>query len=59
MNVRNSATLQICLPMPKEYTHHGNTEGLLVLRHLVTDTVCILNPLNIAFHRPSDDVHGA
>ena len=49
MNVRSSATLQIRQAMAKEYTHHGNIEGLLVLCHLPTDMVCLLNPLTIAF----------
>ena len=49
VNVRTGATLRIELPNPKEYTHHGNTEGLLVLWHSLTDTVCLLNPLTMAF----------
>ena len=49
MNMRNSATLQIRQAMPKEYTHHGNIEGLLVLCHLLINTVCLLNPLTVAF----------
>ena len=50
VNMRNSATLQIRQAMPKEYTHHGNIEVLLVLCHLLTDTVCHLNALTIAFN---------
>jgi hypothetical protein len=49
MNVRTGATLQIRLPMPKEYTHHGNAKGLLVLYYSLTDTVCLFNPLTMAF----------
>ncbi|RLM98863.1 hypothetical protein C2845_PM06G29560 [Panicum miliaceum] len=49
VNVRTGATLRICLPTPKEYTYHCNAEGLLVLCHSLTDTVCLLNPLTMAF----------
>ncbi|CAL4892071.1 unnamed protein product [Urochloa decumbens] len=49
VNVRTGARLRIRFPTPKEYTHHGNAEGLLVLHHSLTDTVCLLNPLTMAF----------
>jgi hypothetical protein len=49
VNVRTGAFLRIRLPTPEEYIHHGNTEGLLILVHHITDTVCLLNPLTMAF----------
>ncbi|RLM97949.1 hypothetical protein C2845_PM06G29580 [Panicum miliaceum] len=41
VNLCTGPTLQICLPTPKEYTHHGNVEGLLFLkiRVLTKDTI--------------------
>jgi hypothetical protein len=49
VNVRSGAVLRVRLPTPHEYSHHGNTEGLLVLHHGLTGTVCLLNPLTLAF----------
>nr|CAB3465986.1 unnamed protein product [Digitaria exilis] len=49
VNVVTGGELKIHLPNPKEYTHHGNAEGLLILHHSRTDTVCLLNPLTMAF----------
>ncbi|KAK3136619.1 hypothetical protein QOZ80_5BG0439470 [Eleusine coracana subsp. coracana] len=49
MNVRTGAVIRIRLPTPREYTHHGNAEGLLVLHHHFTDKVRLLNPLTLRF----------
>ncbi|KAK3139864.1 hypothetical protein QOZ80_5AG0391760 [Eleusine coracana subsp. coracana] len=49
MNVRTGAVIRIHLPRPREYTHHGNAEGFLVLHHDPTDIVCLLNPLTLQF----------
>ncbi|KAL5206264.1 hypothetical protein ABZP36_034473 [Zizania latifolia] len=50
VNVLTGASLRI--PMPREadmYSRHGSTEGLLVLYHKLSDTVCLLNPLTQEF----------
>ncbi|KAK3139863.1 hypothetical protein QOZ80_5AG0391740 [Eleusine coracana subsp. coracana] len=50
MNVRTGAVIRIRLPTPREYTHHGNAEGLLILHHHFTDKVRLLNPLTLRFN---------
>jgi hypothetical protein len=49
VNVDTGAVLEIYLPTPMKYTHHGNAEGLLVLHDAITDRVRLLNPLTMAF----------
>ncbi|KAG0520946.1 hypothetical protein BDA96_08G118600 [Sorghum bicolor] len=49
VNVRTGTILRIRLPTPEDYTHHGNTEGMLILVDDITDSVCLLNPLTMAF----------
>ncbi|TVU49912.1 hypothetical protein EJB05_01254, partial [Eragrostis curvula] len=50
VNVRTGTSLHICLPDPDQYTHRGNVEGLLLLHHTFSDTICLLNPLTTALY---------
>ncbi|KAK3136618.1 hypothetical protein QOZ80_5BG0439450 [Eleusine coracana subsp. coracana] len=47
VNVHTGEVLRIHLPDPHLFTHHGSTEGLLILHNASTDTVCLLNPLTM------------